>query len=1128
MSESVGSISLDLVIQEKLSKQLESIKAKLTGGLSKPMEQVEKAVEQTFENTGKSVDKFTEQTKQDFSKLAAEAVKPMQEMQKKTQQAMQQAVQMPEAKPVEQKVTFKTVTAKDMLDAQGLEDPVAKVKEKVDQLNQSIKEAVSGFEVADDPTERLRQELDNTNEKIALTQKKWQELSAQLDSLSNKDIALGKGDKIQSQMNRLEKSLISLRTSAEATEAKLSQSLGSGAQKGAVKFSAAFSGVKANISQIASSLKSKLGTAVSSVASGVKKVLGGAFNSLKTVGGKALNTIKDKISGLRRSVNSTSKPLQRLGNSIKSAAKSALLMAGLYAAFRALKTAITDACNGNDEFAKSLNEIKANLQIAFTPIMQTIMPYINSLMSAIASATKTIAAFISELLGSTYKKSLEAAKAAQKTAQQIEKTQKNYLASFDVMNVAQDTSESSNSADTSERSIDYSAINGDDVQLPDWAARMKDAIKAGDWGGVGSLLAEKVNGALNIDWTSVGQKVNGVVGGIADALNGFANTLDWDAVGDSIAGGLNTVFGGAYTFMSTFDWSGLGKKVTQALNKALKKTDFKLIGKTLASRLSAAIDFLYEFVTGFDWSQFGKSIGDSVNAWFDEIDWAKLGETVSGGIKGVLDTIINFIQTVDWQGIGEKLWTFLKNIDWGGIVSRLFELIGSAITGAVSLLWGFIHDAVFSIGDYFAENIQECGGNIAGDFTAFLQTVFQTLGTTITGLFDSFNMVFSDIWNLAVFPILQNFLSVGLPLVIQFATQMWSTFGVLFENVKEIFDTLWTGVVSPILNLIKELWIDVWEVISESWEKWGVLIFDGIREAITNIKDLFMNVWQTVLQPVFDKLMSTLTKIWKEHLKPLISSFLDFVGTLVDGALQIYNKFISPIINWFVDKLGPVISRVFNDVVDVVGGAIGGIIDAVKGIIDALKGVIEFITGVFTGDWEKAWNGIKKFFKGIWDAFYNIIKTPLNFIIDAINKMLGAIESAINWVVDGINKISFDVPDWVPIIGGKKFGFSLNHVDMPEIPRLAEGGLAYAPQLAMVGDNKNASVDPEVIAPLSKLKQFVDDGSDSQIVALLREIIDILVNMQFVFHGDINEGVLYRAIVRLNKEYKSRTGVSAL
>jgi hypothetical protein len=42
-------------------------------------------------------------------------------------------------------------------------------------------------------------------------------------------------------------------------------------------------------------------------------------------------------------------------------------------------------------------------------------------------------------------------------------------------------------------------------------------------------------------------------------------------------------------------------------------------------------------------------------------------------------------------------------------------------------------------------------------------------------------------------------------------------------------------------------------------------------------------------------------------------------------------------------------------------------------------------------------------------------------------------------------------------------------------PKLAEGGLAFGPTMATVGDNRNARVDPEVIAPLSKLKSMIGD-----------------------------------------------------
>ena len=42
-----------------------------------------------------------------------------------------------------------------------------------------------------------------------------------------------------------------------------------------------------------------------------------------------------------------------------------------------------------------------------------------------------------------------------------------------------------------------------------------------------------------------------------------------------------------------------------------------------------------------------------------------------------------------------------------------------------------------------------------------------------------------------------------------------------------------------------------------------------------------------------------------------------------------------------------------------------------------------------------------------------------------------------------------------------------------EVPALAQGGVAYGPTMAMIGDNRNAAIDPEVVAPLSKLRDMM-------------------------------------------------------
>lgn len=359
------------------------------------------------------------------------------------------------------------------------------------------------------------------------------------------------------------------------------------------------------------------------------------------------------------------------------------------------------------------------------------------------------------------------------------------------------------------------------------------------------------------------------------------------------------------------------------------------------------------------------------------------------------------------------------------------------------------------------------------DFTPLMQTAFSTLGKIGIGLFDSFNKVFSDIWNVAVFPILQNFLTVGLPLITDFGTQVWNTLGVLFDNIKEIFDTLWNGVAQPVLNALKTLWCDTWQSISDFWNEWGQPIFDGINEGITTTKNVFLNLWETVLKPVFDKLMDVADSVWTEHLKPLLDEFLDFVGTLITSVLSIYNKAIAPVVNWLVSILGPIVSSVLGKIIKTVGNVISNIIDAVKNIISALKGVVLFIAGVFTGDWKKAWQGVKKIFKGVWDALVDIAKTPINLIIGLINGLTGAVEDAINWIIDGINELSFTTPDWLPgDLGGQTFGFDLSQIDIPEIPKLAQGAVIppNSEFLAVLGDQKRGT---NIEAPLDTITQAV-------------------------------------------------------
>ncbi|MBR1750849.1 MAG: hypothetical protein IJ740_08225 [Ruminococcus sp.] len=363
---------------------------------------------------------------------------------------------------------------------------------------------------------------------------------------------------------------------------------------------------------------------------------------------------------------------------------------------------------------------------------------------------------------------------------------------------------------------------------------------------------------------------------------------------------------------------------------------------------------------------------------------------------------------------------------------------------------------------------------ISNDLTTLLQTAFSTAGNILTGLFNSFNRIFSDIWNLAAFPMLQSFINLGLPMLTQFATQSLLTLGTLFDSVKEIFDKLWQEAAAPILEGISQLWTDMLQTMSDFWNEWGTPIFDGFREAIENTRDTLLNAWDIIFKPIFDSVMENLDKIWSEHLQPLLSEFLDFFGELITGGEEIYNRFILPLVNAFIGQFGPIIVRAMKIVTNTVGDVVGDLIDAVRGVIKSLRGVVQFLTGVFTGDWKKAWQGIKNIFKGVWDAFYNIVKTPINLIIGIINRLVGGIESTVNHIIDDINGLlDVDIPDWVPGVGGQHFGLQLDKVDLPEIPKLAQGTVVpanYGEFLAVLGDNRR---ETEIVSPMSTIEQAV-------------------------------------------------------
>lgn len=452
---------------------------------------------------------------------------------------------------------------------------------------------------------------------------------------------------------------------------------------------------------------------------------------------------------------------------------------------------------------------------------------------------------------------------------------------------------------------------------------------------------------------------------------------------------------------------------------------------------------------------------------------------------------------------------------------RLLDWFNTEITPSFTSAFDNITPSLSGIQDSF-KNIFSSAGTLAepiyalfnGSITPFLQTTIANWGEIIGGLADTLNIVLSSIWTTVLLPMSQSLLTTIWPFWLSLYTNISNVATQAFGVVKSTFDDIWTGGIIPGLSVLVDIWNDIWDSVANAWKKWGKPIFDKLSKALDKVRAIIENAWNNLLKPIWDRLLQAITTIWNNHLKPLWDNILDFVGEIVDCALTIYNNAIAPIISWLQDKLYPIFVNVWNQILNVVEPIIAGIIDTVNGIITALKGIVQFVKGVFSGDWETAWNGIKTTFAGIWDSMVAIVKAPLNAIIALINNMLSSIEGALNKMIDALNKISFDVPSWVPGLGGKHFGLDFSHVEIPRLPKLATGAVIPANRefLAVLGDQRHGT---NIEAPLATIEQAVANVISRIGVAGKTEAI-----------LEIDGEKFGRMVYKLNKRESKRVGVN--
>ena len=285
---------------------------------------------------------------------------------------------------------------------------------------------------------------------------------------------------------------------------------------------------------------------------------------------------------------------------------------------------------------------------------------------------------------------------------------------------------------------------------------------------------------------------------------------------------------------------------------------------------------------------------------------------------------------------------------------------------------------------------------------------------------------------------------------------------------------------------------------------------DG-AEALKNVYFFFMNDFAPNVMGKIEEIKNWFADLWQN----LDTGF----HTVVDPWIEIGKRASV----WIQTNVTEPIGNFFSDTWNKLST---GAQEAWQGVKDAFSPVTDWFKNTFS----EAWNKVKSIFSPGGEAFSGIKEGMTSTFKNIVNGLIDGINTLISKTFRGLNQALSFIHN-AEILGVKPFPY-INEIDVPEIPKLAAGGIAKAPTLAVVGDNPGANNgNPEIISPLNKLQSMIDssNGEDtvvlSKILDMLKRIYELFVlsrnqGNEYEFVANLNGNDIFREVIRQNELYK--------
>ncbi|MBO7714640.1 MAG: hypothetical protein J6S85_13775 [Methanobrevibacter sp.] len=656
------------------------------------------------------------------------------------------------------------------------------------------------------------------------------------------------------------------------------------------------------------------------------------------------------------------------------------------------------------------------------------------------------------------------------------------------------------------QNIDYSSAGEKlGIKINNAISLAKGFIDISDFETVGTGIAQFLNsGFENINFYNLGSVLAGgwniiidTVHGfvtefkfadfgkdLSDSVNGWFDTIDLNKAAESLSLGLQGILDTMYSFLSNTNFKDFGNKVGEAINKLVNDLP-TIVSKFTATASEFAVgvfDFLSGTIEGIDWKDSGQKLFQSIEAFFTGIEWDKISSSFAEFLGSAIGASVSLFtgfagesgkaidNLIAWLSGGDTD-AGKKFAEWGenNVVKPLIKGIVSGMYDSET--WKEFDDTIekdgglFKFfegwGEYVYDEFHKAGeGSESG--TKTVKSSISNIQKAVT----NFKTKWHSVWNTV--------------------KQKFSDFvGSLEENGFVIYDNF--EKIKTDLNNLKDNWKTGWDTIKEKVDNfksdWATGA-DDLKNKMSNLK----NNWHSSIENIGEKVNELSGNVDSGLNVDIAGSFTSANTNLSDfetnweTGLTDLKDFMSTTWDSMKEKVSGTLEPVFDkskenfesfksdwktgatDLKNFLSTTWGSVKEKVSTTLNPLWDTATSNFSTFKSNWVSGWEEIKEKISGIFqlikekaDDFFAPItenwKSGANSIIGVIEGFVNNIIWAFNEMGKVVNSFSFEIPDWVPNIGGNSFGLSLPEWSEISLPRFEKGGFPNSGDLFFANEN---------------------------------------------------------------------------